>query len=262
MAYPLKQSATVLFVQPRGSCEVLGLVDAFPTQRLADWRETIAALSIRAPLAIVGCGLTIDDAKTNVIRSCAARGLLPPTIMCWVCGRREDIGRACALAPIVDFAVSEKDAISKCLEDLCNEGSGASVAKCIVGQTRMSTSASHSLIRLFASDARSLKWKVKVVAEHLGIGKSALYEALNRDGLPGVSHLQMLFRLVAAARLIQRGASTADAAYCAGLTEARSLRRALRRHLDVSVVEVRDKPNYRWMVERWIERHVHVPPRT
>lgn len=112
------------------------------------------------------------------------------------------------------------------------------------------------MIRLLADGGEALEEPTERVAARLDVGRSTLYGSLRRDGLPGVAHWQILFRLLDAAQVMERGASCPDAAFRANLADDRSLRAALQTHFALTVGEIRRHTGWQWLVDRWIERYV------
>lgn len=140
-----------------------------------------------------------------------------------------------------------------------NDSSSTAIAEYVIQRLEVTGPATSSFIRRLAIEKRLVTCDVETVAESLGSSKSALYDALTREGLPGIACWQMLFRLMDAAELIHGGASAQDAAYQARFADSRSLRRALHHYFGTSLTQIRAGQGWQWLVDCWIGRHQDRP---
>jgi len=204
---------------------------------------------------LIVCDLSIDRRASQKVHALGNRGLLPPLVLCGACKPAASVRHAWALAKHIDDFAADADALPTAVGRIVADNSSSRILSYLRKQLEISEPIVHSLLDLLASNSDSLTWSVARVAQAVGVSKSTLYDALNREGAPTVSRWQMLFRLLEACALLQRGASSNDAAYLVHLADERSLRRGLDHYLATTLAEVRRTKGWRWLVDRWINQY-------
>ena len=248
--------ATVLLATAGNGSRACALVEhlAVPPSNTSGLVGTVASSGATDLLFL--CDRAVDSAVVRGVGTLGRKGLLPPTVLCGVCGTAETAQHAWDLGKHLAGVGTEADQLSRMLDRWTHQTATSAAGQYLERHVSSSSTVVSSLINLLASSRESLTWPVETVARSLDVGKTKLYRILHDEGLPTVARWQMLFRLLEACALLQRGASAEDAAYWAQLADERSLRRALDRHLGTVVTEVRATEGWRWVVDRWLSIHL------
>ncbi|HEY8469901.1 MAG TPA: hypothetical protein VIL18_09670 [Longimicrobiales bacterium] len=223
---------------------------------LDGWSAVIRCLAGRqAPAALVVAAERADEQGRRVLELLHYRGLLVPTAVFF---ERADLDLLQAAWPLarlgIEVLVCGAD-LSARLARLLAAGP-ALLAGLLAERLRSEQPGARRLLWLLAEQPEMRTAPAVRLATTLGISRSALYEAVAAAGLPPIEHLQFLFRLLPALRILQGGGRVEDAAYAAGLADGRSLRKVLRSRLTLTVEEARRQAGgLAWLVERSLALH-------
>ena len=244
--------ATVLLATAGNGSSPCALVEGLsvPSSDMSGLVGTVMASG--ATDLIFLCDRAVDHEVVRVVGTLGRKGLLPPSVLCGVCGTAATARHAWALGEHLDGVATEAEHLPTIHDRWTRQTATAAAAQYLENHVDSSGTLIHSFIALLASNRESLTWPVEEVARSLGVGKTQLYGVLHDEGVPPVGRWQMLFRLLEGCALLQRGALVEDAAYWAQLADDRSLRRALAGHLGTHVAEVRATEGWRWVVDRWM----------
>lgn len=245
---------------PRGRADILLATAGHAS------RACVAAANCHVQVSDISClvGTVMASGATNLILLCdqaldhcairtlGRQGLLPRSVLCGVCATPRTARHAWDLREHLEDVAIEAEYMARLVHGLVPKTATAAAGRYLKNQVDSSATITTALIDLLVSDRESLTWPVERVARRLGVGKTRVYGVLRREGVPTVARWQMLFRLLEGCALLQRGASTEDAAYWTQLANGRSLRRAMHRHLGATVADVRAAEGWRWVVDRWM----------
>lgn len=231
------------------SCADLVLLDG--------WSAVVRCLAGRpAPAALVVAAERADEQGRRVLELLHYRGLLVPTAVFF---ERADLDLLQAAWPLARLGIH----VLACGADLRARlarllaAGPALLAGLLADRLRTEQPSARRLLRLLAERPEMRTAPAVRLAATLGISRSALYQAVAAAGLPPIEHVQFLFRLLPALRILQGGGQVEDAAYAAGLADGRSLRKVLRSRLAITIEEARRQAGggLVWLVERSLSLH-------
>jgi hypothetical protein len=113
------------------------------------------------------------------------------------------------------------------------------------------------LLALLEADPRMHSAPPSRLADALGASRSALYRALRSARLPPPGELQAFFRLWPGLLRIKAGGRGEDAAFEARRPDYPAFRKAVARHLGMTVFEVRRAEGAGALLRRWAAHHTH-----
>lgn len=242
----------ILLATAKHACRACAVTDGLSAQAtdIAGLIGTVMASG--AMDLVVVCDRAVDRGAIRTIHTLGRQGLLPRSVLCGVCGNAETARHAWALREYLDAVVTERENLSVDIDRVGRQTFMAAAGHYLMNQVDASATTTRALVDLLVSNRESLTWPVRQVARSLGVGKTTAYDILRQEGVPTIARWQMLFRLLEGCALLQRGASTEDAAYWAQLADGSSLRRALHHHLGTTVPQVRGTGGWRWLVDQWL----------
>lgn len=249
----------VLVVGADGTCPAVAVAPSlFTVESAADWSAVARALTSDAPPSVLAvCVASISGRGAAAVTSFAEQGVLPTTVLCGACVAKEHLRDAWCLANWTDYLVLSSGELRETVEAAAKRSSAVTIGEYVLARYEVKSSTIRGFIRGLAICQHAWTRDVRAVAESLGSSRSTLYAELTRESVPSIARWQMFFRLMCSLPALQRGASPESAAFQVGLTDAASLRRALRRHFGVSIRQVRTESGWRWLADRWIEVHRH-----
>lgn len=222
---------------------------------LEGWPAVLERLiSNPAPAALVVPAERLDDRGRGVLQALHARGLLRPTAIYFHRVDLDLLRKAWPLAGLGVRLLTEGGDLRAQVGRLL-DAEATQVAELLVRRLGIENRVVRRLLALLAERGDLLGAPIVELAAQLRIARSTLYEAVASSGLPSIEQIQFLFRLLPAVRVLQAGGRAEDAAYVAGLADARSLRKVLRRRINTTIEDVRGQRGVQWLVERWITLH-------
>ncbi len=216
-----------------------------------DWRfvlhEMIAEVPPGALLFEVGA---LTPQGIRVLTLMARKGFLPPSGVYLTSVTAPNLMCAWQVAELeVDLVLPSVSGagIGRFLEH--RRGMAAAVLSRYLGTT---SGVVRRFFDILHSGGPVLEASVDEVAAVVGLSRSRLYEELARAGAPPVGRCQTLFRMLPGIRVLRMGGTAEDAAHSARMADPTTFRKALRRHLQLSVSDVRDTESVHAVLLRWI----------